>query len=795
MTPDLDAARRFLEFVDPDAKRFTFQTFDDSAEKRRDLARVIHGKLEDVADQLIDLQQRGAGVFVTINETDGKGRKASNITRARAVFADLDGSPLDPVLACPLEPHAVIESSPGRFHAYWLAHRLHLESFGPVQKAIIARFGGDKAVHDLSRVMRLPGFIHQKGKQPFQTRIRRIKGRPAYEASELLNEFYTPPEPEEAEPTSKQHDRRPNGPDHTPLELDALRKALTGETPNAWHAAMLAMVAHLVSKSYEDWFILDWALKYRWPSYSEQQTRADIQMMIDGAHAKGFAPKNGATDWPEPIDIIGAPELVGWPELTPDCLPAPLYRYVMAEAERLNTDPCSLAVHALAACSSVCSDAWRVKPKRHDGWTQQPRVWSCVIKDVGARGTDMLRAAFWPVRLREKEFLKNWQRQMAEWEERQNERKKGDKTPDPKPAGRRITTQDATIEAATDILSKGDEFSKITIRCDELVGWLGSFNRYSTKGSSARAMWLEGYDGGPQHIDRIIRGNVYVPNWSVIVAGNIQPRRLAAMAKDLVDDGLFQRFLTIHTRPATLGGDDDQPLDPEIGREYCDLFRALAELWPPSRAEGDLATCWFDDHAKDVRRAFMPLIERLQADPSLPTIIRETAPKWSGLLARITLIYHLINLADRVRSRDTHISARELCEVTAPTVLAAATFLRRIALPNLFRLGFETMPEEGAPTEHARWLAGYLLAHMAETITAREIGRAYRPLRGKPVETERAMAVLCDASWATPAEGRHDGARWAINPAVHSQFAKAASLEKDRRERVQQIIRQQVTDL
>jgi hypothetical protein len=133
--------------------------------------------------------------------------------------------------------------------------------------------------------------------------------------------------------------------------------------------------------------------------------------------------------------------------------------------------------------------------------------------------------------------------------------------------------------------------------------------------------------------------------------------------------------------------------------------------------------------------------------------------------------------------------------VTGPNVTTAAAFLRRVALPNLFRLGFETMPEEGAPAEHARWLAGYILAHQSETITAREIGRAYRPLRGKPLETDHAMAVLCDASWATPTEGRHDGARWTINPAVHHQFASAAALERKRCERVQGIIRQQITDL
>jgi hypothetical protein len=508
----------------------------------------------------------------------------------------------------------------------------------------------------------------------------------------------------------------------------------------------------------------------------------------------GQAPDAGAA-WAEPLDIIGTPELVGWPELTGECLPAPLYRYVMADAERLNVDPCSLAAHVVAACSAISSDAWRVKPKRHDRWTQQPRIWSCIVKDVGARGTDMLRAAFWPVRQREDEQRKQWQQEMAAWLARQNQRKKGEKADDdPKPVCRRITTQDATIEAASAILAGGDEHAKLTLRCDELVGFLGSFGRYSDKGSAARAMWLEGYDGGPQHIDRILRGNVYVPNWSIVVAGNIQPRRLAGMAKDLVDDGLFQRFMTVHTKPAAIGVDDDVPLNESIGRDYRDLHETLAELMPPTAAEGARATAYFDDDARDVRRSFTPLIERLQFDPTLPTIIRETAPKWSGLLARLALIFHLVDLADRRRRRET-LAGRDLCQITGPTVTRAATFLRRIALPNLFRLGFETLPEEGAPVAHARWIAGYILAHQSDHITAREIGRAYRPLRGKPLEVDQAIAVLCDASWAIPSEGRHDGARWRVNPAVHVRFAAAAAHEKKRRETVLATIRRQVADL
>jgi hypothetical protein len=409
----------------------------------------------------------------------------------------------------------------------------------------------------------------------------------------------------------------------------------------------------------------------------------------------------------------------------------------------------------------------------------------------------MILSGFWPVKYRDGKAFEHWKREHAAWKERHvGLKKKGNADNDPEPKLRRFTTSDATIEAASQILADADgAHAKLTIIADELIAFLGSFGRYTPNGAAARAQWLEAYDGGPQRIDRIRRGHVYVPNWSLVIAGNIQPRRLASMAGDLIDDGLFQRFMTIHAKPAQLGvDDDDRPLPTDLGRNYRELHQALAQLAPATGAEGKPAAAHFDDDARAVRKRFTPLIERLQIDPTLPTIIRETAPKWSGLLARLSLMFHLIHIAER-RMAGEVLAGLDLCRITGPTVDAAAMFLRRVALPNLFRLGFETLPEEGAPTAHARWIAGHVLAHKLERVIARDIGRAYRPLRGKALETEQAMAVLCDAGWSRRIEGRHDSPRWAINPAIHTRFEQTAAAERDRRQRVLKSIRAAVADL
>lgn len=169
LTPDLDQAQRFLQALDP-AGIFTFQTFSDNKEVRAIPGRILHGTLEDNADELTRLQQQGAGIFVMVNEGNGKGRKSSDVMRVRAQFVDLDGSPIDPVLAAEAAPHIVVESSPGKWHAYWRMQNASLSDFKVRQHALADKFGGDRAVCDVARVMRLPGFWHQKG-DPFQTNL------------------------------------------------------------------------------------------------------------------------------------------------------------------------------------------------------------------------------------------------------------------------------------------------------------------------------------------------------------------------------------------------------------------------------------------------------------------------------------------------------------------------------------------------------------------------------------------------------------------------------------------------
>ena len=194
--PDLLLAQTYLDTLEAEGE-FTFQTFpDDNRSRASHLTRVLHGKLKHHAKQLSKLNQQGAGIFVTVNKTDLLGRSKNNVTGVRAVFVDLDGSPLKPIITHTFEPHMIIESSKDRWHAFWLVDKnFCLTDFSDYQERLAKKFDGDHQVKDLPRVMRLPGFYHNKpnkdgtSKEPFMTKIEQLETLNRRNTKELASAF------------------------------------------------------------------------------------------------------------------------------------------------------------------------------------------------------------------------------------------------------------------------------------------------------------------------------------------------------------------------------------------------------------------------------------------------------------------------------------------------------------------------------------------------------------------------------------------------------------------------------
>lgn len=169
-------ASRFLDALNPDdASQFTFVTADDSDRKDPALIRVLHGALDQHWDELCRLNAAGAGVFVVVNETNLKGRAASDVVRVRAVFVDMGGAPMP--LEYQFKPQIVTETAPGRWNLFWLVEgRCPLDQFATVQRRLIELFNMSPGDCDLARVMRLPGCINHTRMGAFRVRLVEVHG-------------------------------------------------------------------------------------------------------------------------------------------------------------------------------------------------------------------------------------------------------------------------------------------------------------------------------------------------------------------------------------------------------------------------------------------------------------------------------------------------------------------------------------------------------------------------------------------------------------------------------------------
>ncbi len=110
---------------------------------------------------LAALNRTGSDIYVTVNETDGVGRRAENISRVRCVFADYDAFVPE---HWKLVPSMLVESSPGKAQAYWLLKEPVEPSaqWAAVERAVVWETGADRNVCDIARVLRVPGFVNHK---------------------------------------------------------------------------------------------------------------------------------------------------------------------------------------------------------------------------------------------------------------------------------------------------------------------------------------------------------------------------------------------------------------------------------------------------------------------------------------------------------------------------------------------------------------------------------------------------------------------------------------------------------
>lgn len=155
-------------------------------------AHNLRGTLREMFMKLVEYNQNGWGIFACINAMDGQGRELANTQFIRAHVVDLDdpltshGNYERAINAHP-RPHFAVQSSPNKYHLYWLTQPYTGNDFYQLQQRKLAQlYGGDKSIIDSTRVLRIPGFYHLKN-DPFLTTCWGLHGEPRWSHQQIAD--------------------------------------------------------------------------------------------------------------------------------------------------------------------------------------------------------------------------------------------------------------------------------------------------------------------------------------------------------------------------------------------------------------------------------------------------------------------------------------------------------------------------------------------------------------------------------------------------------------------------------
>jgi hypothetical protein len=342
-----------------------------------------------------------------------------------------------------------------------------------------------------------------------------------------------------------------------------------------------------------------------------------------------------------------------------------------------------------------------------------------------------------------------------------------------RPKQLRYIVGDTTPEALQEVLK--DSHDGVLSVQDELSGWFGAFDKFSPgkAGQADKGMYLQAYSGGTYNLNRVGRGVIQIPNLSVGIVGGIQPAPLRAIASDLTDDGLLQRFIPVILKQTGVGHDEPAGDAPAA---YKQLIERLARMTSPE-VSGNLSggqPIMFSAQARTVRERLE--IEHDQLARSLESVSAKFGShvgKYHGIFARLCLIWHCIESEGTIAS----------AEISGELAERVARFMRDFIQPSGRAFYVDTL---GVSPDHDKMmsLANLIVAKSLSEVTSHDVQKSTQSLRGISADELRALCEKLESlGWLNRADPgpKSKTPKWMVNTAVHELFAERGIIERDRR--------------
>lgn len=228
-----------------------------------------------------------------------------------------------------------------------------------------------------------------------------------------------------------------------------------------------------------------------------------------------------------------------------DLLPSALQDYVRAASESLEVDVSYILLPVLSAMGTAVGDSRVIQLK--PGFVQPPIIWTAIIGRSGSKKSPALDEGTFPIRERERDFirqnseaLREHENDLAEWDVASRKERGLKPTP---PAMRTVLMDDLTLASLASALAENPR--GLLEKKDELSHWFASFDQFTKAQGADVSRWLSLHTGVLFALDRKTDRERYrVFNPRVCIAGGIQPKTLRrCLTEDFFDRGLPARFL------------------------------------------------------------------------------------------------------------------------------------------------------------------------------------------------------------------------------------------------------------
>lgn len=436
--------------------------------------------------------------------------------------------------------------------------------------------------------------------------------------------------------------------------------------------------------------------------------------------------------------------------------------WIAQSSRAKNAPPDYVALALLAACGAAIGNSrWAVP---WAGWSEPPILWVMIVGDPSAGKSPALGAVTDPIQTLEKEFAREYQDQLAGWQDTEeiakmilaewkSEAKEAladgvDVPAKPasadagkRPVQKRIRTGDATIEKLAELIYAN--WRGMLVTRDELAGWIESMNRYAAGGD--RAFWLEAFGGRSYQIDRKNMAEpLSVDHLAVGVLGGIQPAKLADLFAKSPDDGLLARFIVVYPDPVPL----ERPTHGDDPKRLEQALRRLLDLSPARKEDGTQAPLFvhFTDDAANTLQEFRETCREWEI--SANGQLKSHIGKMPGLVVRLALILSYLDWV--VTGTDGDIGA-----VSKDAVNRAAFFIGDYSRQHAHRAyGSTDLPPD---VKGAKVIGEIIKAEGWQTFQIRDVQKRDRTGLGTAGEIKAACAVLGEYDWIRPEQSQTSG--------------------------------------